>query len=223
MLRCFFEQLPKRRVLAVILFTSFSSFVFSLSSYAQSGVKNNANSTLWVTPTFATSAPIKESITVESTFNYHLYTPLKGQDNVRLVRRKYSSMSSAEDALIARISAVSSVNYQWWLDTWHKESKKIALPFFQQKGFDQTYWEDTWKKQFKGRKIKLKHKVIYQGYVVLIYNVSEPSGKEGFLDLPIVFKKEDDKWLVSLDIRQSPLLRFSPWVEGIDSEKVIYE
>lgn len=215
MSRCFFKQLPKCRVSALSLYSLLFSFVFSLQSHAETS--------LWVTPTFATSAPVKKVITVESVFNYHLYTPLKGQENVRLVRQKYASMSTAEDAFISRMSAVSSANYQWWLDTWQKESKEIALPFFKQKGFDQAYWQDTWKKQFKGRKIKLKHKVIYQGYTVLIYNVSEPSGKESFLDLPIVFKKENNKWMVSLDIRQSPLLRYSPWVEGIDSEKVIYE
>gem|GEM_PF-1488714 len=215
MSRCFIKSLQKWATLAL----SLMSLLFTCVINAQS----DGQALLWVTPTFATTAPIKKEITVESIFNYHLYTPLKGHDDVRLVRRKYSSMASAEDALVARMSAVSSVDYQWWLDTWQEDSKQIALPFFKQKGFDQSYWESTWKKQFVGRKIKLKHKVIYQDYAILIYNVSEPNGKESFFDLPIVFERDNEQWMVSLDIRKSPLLRYSPWVEGIESKKVVYE
>jgi hypothetical protein len=178
---------------------------------------------LWVTPTFNASEPEKKAFNVETKFNYHLYKPYKGHNKVNLVQRKYASLESADESFISRMSAISSVNYLWWLDTWHSDSKKLALNYYQEKGLDQQYWEGVWKQKFVGRKIKLKHKVDYNGYVILVYNVAEPNGKDSFLDLPIVFKKENTKWLVSLDLRKSPLLRYSPWVEGIDSEKVVYE
>lgn len=182
-----------------------------------------ATELLWVTPTFSASVPEKKILNVQTKFNYHLYTPSKGHNKVNLVQRKYASQNTADDSFVSRMSAISSVNYSWWLDTWQVDSKKIALQYYQQKGLDQKYWEKVWKEKFVGRKIKLKHKVDYNGYVILVYNVAEPNGKESFLDLPIVFKRDNDKWMVSLDLRKSPLLRYSPWVEGIDSEKVIYE
>jgi hypothetical protein len=178
---------------------------------------------LWVTPTFTASVPEKKTFIVETEFNYHLYTPDKGHNKVNLVLRKYASQESVEQSFISRMSAISSVNYKWWLDTWHSDSKKLALQYYQDKGLDQEYWEGVWKQKFVGRKIKLKHKVDYNGYIILVYNVSKPNGTESYLDFPIVFKKENDKWLVSLDLRKNPLLRYSPWVEGISSEKVIYE
>jgi hypothetical protein len=178
---------------------------------------------LWVIPTFAATEPEKKMFKVETNFNYHLSIPRKGHNKVNLVLRKYASLDSADASFISRMSAISSVNYLWWLDTWHPDSKKLALNYYQEKGLDQKYWEDTWKQKFVGRKIKLKQKVDYEGYIIMVYNVSEPSGKEGFFDFPLVLKKENNKWMVSLDLRKSPLLLYSPWVEGIDSEKVIYE
>jgi hypothetical protein len=178
---------------------------------------------LWVIPTFPASEPEKKVLNVETKFNYHLYVPKKGHDKVNLMLRKYASLNSADESFISRMSAISSVNYPWWLDTWHSDSKKLALNYYQEKGLDQKYWEDTWKQKFVGRKIKLKQKIDYNDYIILVYNVAELNGKESFLDFPIVFKREDSKWLVSLDLRKSPLLLYSPWVEGIDSEKVIYE
>ncbi|MDP2560629.1 hypothetical protein [Psychrobium sp. 1_MG-2023] len=178
---------------------------------------------LWVIPTYPASEPEKKSLIVETQFDYHLYTPHKGHNQVHLVQRKYASLDSADDSFVSRMSAISSVNYSWWLDTWQPSSKQLALQYYQQKGLDQPYWEKVWREKFVGRKIRLKQKVIYNDYIVMVYNVSNPNGKESYLDLPVVLKKESNDWLVSLDLRQSPLLRFSPWVEGIDSEKVIYE
>lgn len=178
---------------------------------------------LWVTPTFAASVPEKKELIVETQFNYQLFTPNKGHNKVNLVQRKYASLGSVDESFISRMSSISSVNYAWWLDTWHSDSKKLALQYYQEKGFEQQYWEDIWKQKFVGRKIKLKHKVAYNGYVILVYNVAEPNGNDSYFDFPIVFKRENEKWLVSLDLRKSPLLRYSPWVEGIDSERVTYE
>lgn len=178
---------------------------------------------VWVKPTFPASDPVQKTLTIESRFDYHLYKPKSAQEKVRLVRRKYSSFENAEQSLISRMSAIASLDYPWWLETWSTESKKLALDYYAEKGFDQAHWLNEWKQQFVGRKITLRYKVEYSNYVVMIYNVAEPNGRAGYLDLPLVFLKEKDDWLVSLDLRANPLLHFSPWISGRDKESVVYE
>lgn len=178
---------------------------------------------MWVTPTFETSQPVEKSITIETKFDYHLYAPKKGFERVNLVRRKHAGYETAHKAFIARLSAVSSLNYEWWLDTWDASSKQLALDYYGSKGLDKDYWLKTWKNGFVGRKIKIKHMVDYQDYMILVYNVATKDGKDGYLDLPVVLKKSGDEWLVSLGIRQSPLLYFSPWVDGREREIVVHE
>ena len=190
-------------------------FFLSGGCWAQGG--------LWASPTYPAAEIKSFSVQIESRFNYHQYKPNNAGQNIRLLLKKYASMDTAEEAFVSRFSAIASLDYPWWLETWEYDSKQVALDFFQQKGLTQDYWLKTWKEQFVGRKIKLKYKIKFQDYVIFTYNVSAPSGQEGFLDVPIVFSQQDKHWLVSLDLRQSPLIRYSPWNNGSDMEVVEYE
>lgn len=178
---------------------------------------------MWVTPTFETGQPVEKSITIETKFDYHLYEPKKGFEKVNLVRRKYAGYESAREAFVARMSAVTSLDYEWWLDTWEANSKELALEYFGSKGLNKDYWLKTWKEKFVGRKITLKQLIDYEGYTIFVYNVANKNGTPGYLDVPVVFEQSGNDWLVSLNIRQSPLLHFSPWVEGKDTEVMVYE
>lgn len=182
-----------------------------------------AQDMLWTSPSYPASAPKKIEIKIETHFNYHQFTPVKQPQKLRLLQQKYASLATPEEALVSRFSAISSLDYPWWLNTWQQSSKQKALAFFQQKGLDKNYWLNAWEKQFVGRDIRLKHKIIYQDYVVFIYNVAEPSGKDGYFDLPVVFHQEANQWLVSLDLSQNELLNLSPWVTGQSSETIVYE
>lgn len=183
-----------------------------------------ANAELWVTPTFPASEVKASAVTLQTHYRYTVQTPKVGFEKANLKQKKYSSMDSAEEAFIARMSAISSLDYPWWLETWEESSLNLAKDMFKQKGLTSDYWIDTWKRQFVGRKITYVKKVNYQNYQVIIYNVSAPNGQPGFFDLPVVFKQlGDDSWRVSLDLRANPLLRISPWVEGIDRKEEVYE
>tara|TARA_R110002167_G_scaffold93835_4_gene251130 strand:- start:3367 stop:3984 length:618 start_codon:yes stop_codon:yes gene_type:complete len=178
---------------------------------------------VWVKPTFAASIPLQKNLKIESSFEYHLYKPNNATEKVRLVRRKYASNDNAELALSSRMSAIASLDYSWWLDTWTTDSKTLALDYYASKGLDKAYWLAEWKEQFVGRNITLRYKVEYGDYVVMIYNVAQPNGKPSYLDLPLVFTKEQGDWLVSLELRANPLIHFSPWISGKDKELVSYE
>ncbi|WAJ70160.1 hypothetical protein [Catenovulum adriaticum] len=199
------------KILSVILIWSF---------FVNQGLAQQA---LWASPTYPASEPKPFEVTIQTQYEYQLWVPKRTPQKLRLLQKKYASLTTPEEALVSRFSAISSLNYPWWLSTWQDSSKQLALNFYQKKGLDQNYWLDTWKKQFVGRSIKLKYKVKYQNYIIFTYNVSAPSGKESFLDVPIVFNQQQQQWLVSLDLRKSPLLRLSPWVSGLDTETVRYE
>ncbi|WP_016957428.1 hypothetical protein [Catenovulum agarivorans] len=182
-----------------------------------------AQNNFWATPTFAVGEATEGVISVEQVYHYQLYEPKKGYEKVRLVQRKYSSMASAEEAFISRMSAIASLDYQWWLDTWEMDSKHLALEYFSSKGLNQSYWLDTWQKQFVGRKITFKQKIVLPQHIIIIYNVAGANGKPGPIDLPVVFSQREQQWLVSLDLRREPLLRYSPWINGEDRKVIVYE
>ena len=178
---------------------------------------------MWVTPTFETGQPLEKSITIETKFDYHVYSPKKGTERVNLVRRKYAGYETAHKAFIARLSAVSSLDYEWWLDTWEANSRQLALDYYSGQGLNKDYWLETWKNGFVGRKIKIKQMIDYQGYMIVVYNVATKDGYDDYLDMPAVLKKSGDDWLVSLDLRKNPLLYYSPWVEGKEREVIVHE
>lgn len=196
------------------------SFSLVLSIFAS---QVGAQQALWASPTYPASAPKPLEVIIKTQYQYQLWVPKRTPQKLRLLQKKYASLTTPEEALVSRFSAISSLNYPWWLSTWQDSSKQLALNFYQKKGLDQNYWLDTWKNQFVGRAIKLKYKVKYQNYIIFTYNVSAPNGKESYLDVPIVFNQQQQQWLVSLDLRKSPLLRLSPWVSGSDVETMKYE
>ncbi|WP_017444943.1 hypothetical protein [Gayadomonas joobiniege] len=178
----------------------------------------------WVIPMYPTGATTQAAITIETLYKYQLQSPKKGFEKVRLKQKKYTSMKTPEEAFVARMSAVSSLDYQWWIETWSESAKNISLPYFQNKGLDEAYWIKTWKNQFVGRQIRFVHKVTYKDYQIIIYNVSSPNGDLGVYYLPVVFKQAaDGNWKVSLDLKQVPLLRISPWVKGLEKKEEVYE
>ncbi|MER2491617.1 hypothetical protein [Catenovulum sediminis] len=182
-----------------------------------------AENAFWVTPTFPTGEAEQGIVSVEQVYHYQLFEPKKGYEKVRLVQRKYASLASAEEAFIARMSAIASLDYQWWLDTWEGDSKLLALDYYASKGLNKDYWLDTWQKQFVGRKITFKQKIVLPEYIIIVYNVAAANGKSGPIDLPVVFEQKAKQWLVSLDLRREPLLRISPWVKGLDKKEIVYE
>lgn len=196
------------------------SLIVALSIFAS---QVSAQQGLWASPTYPATEPKPIEVIIKTQYQYQLWVPKRTPQKLRLLQQKYASLTTPEEALVSRFSAISSLNYPWWLSTWQDSSKQLALNFYQKKGLDQNYWLDTWKKQFVGRTIKLKYKVAYQNYIIFTYNVSAPSGQDSFLDVPIVFNQQQQQWLVSLDLRKNPLLRYSPWVAGSDMETVVHE
>lgn len=192
----------------------FAACLFVVAQYASADE--------WVWPTFKATEAEKGVVDIKSTYKYREQV---ASDNTYLpvLKKAYALDKNPENSLISRLSAVRRADYDLWLKMWTPDSRKLALGFYKSKGLDKDYWTQIWERQFARSKIQLIRKVEYAQYVIFTYKVFSETGKDigNGLEFPIVFKRDDDLgWGVTLDLRDNPLVIYSPWVEGI-SQKIV--
>lgn len=169
----------------------------------------------WVWPTFDTSEYQNRSTEVRTAYNFTSY---KYQDStfVDLVSKNKASYTTVEDAFVARMSAIISLDYDWWLSTLDDKSRVLALENYEKNNWDKTHWHNIWQHQFVGSKVKFIRKIEYKSYFIITYKIFR-NGKDisGGFELPSAYKKKDGKWFATLDLRANRLMTLAPWVNDL--------
>ncbi len=176
----------------------------------------------WVWPTFQTGDAKELLISIEKKYTYR-------QNNVAsnvllpVIDGLSVDFTTPEKAFVSRMSAIKVKDYEWWLDCWDLESKKLFLDVNKAKGRGKKYWKETWNDLPDNYLVNVIRKIFYEQYVIFTYRLTSVDGKDlsGGMEFPIVFRNENGNWRVSLALRASPLLIHSPWVSGIDIKEVL--
>jgi hypothetical protein len=187
-----------------------------------SGAPILAHESEWAFPTFDASPLQHLEIEVLNRYSYEQRQVL-GDDSIPVVTRELSSMVTPENALISRFSAVRSLDYEWWVQTWTPDAWVLAEQHYAQRSFDKEHWIKSWRESFRGKDLSLIHRIDFEDNVILTYMFSNSKNDPAALEYPIVFKKSNDGYGVSLDLRTHPLLIASPWVSGDQREVVEIE
>ncbi len=175
----------------------------------------------WVWPTLDTSEPQTGELTVTTRYVYKLYVA-EGAQELPVLDRPAATLETPVDALIARMSALRKLDYDWWLSLWDKRSRELYQEKDRREGRNRDYWLTLWKAQFRDARILVRKKIEYGKYTIFTYSVLSKTGQDigGGIEFPLVLAKEDGNWKVTLDLRANPLLSESPWYSGI-AEKTI--
>jgi len=176
----------------------------------------------WVWPTYETDDGVKKkTVVLKEKYNY-VQSRVSDDAYIKYVSKSNSSYASPESAVIARFSAIQALDFEWWFDSMDDVSKALAKNKYSKDKLDKRYWQDLWKKQFIGNYIKVNKRIQTGNFVIYTYKIFSKNKKDisGGFEFPLVLKKIQNKWKVSLDLRADPLVVFSPWVSGNHMEVV---
>lgn len=190
------------------------SFVGMNFSHADEGSEE------WVWPTYETERVVEnKTVILKEKYNY-VQSQVVDAAYLKYVSKRKSSYTSPEAAVIARFSAIQTLDFDWWLDSLDDDSKKLAKQKYNSEGLDKKYWQNLWKKQFIGNYIKLNKRIQTGDFVIYTYKIYSKQKKDisGGFEFPLVLKKSNGKWKISLSLRGDPLVVFSPWVSGRNTE-----
>lgn len=169
----------------------------------------------WVKPAYPASAPTARQITVITHYLYRQadYNPTFA---LPLVRKEQANYGSPEATLSARASAMTALDYDWWLSTWDGPSRALVLDRDKTQGRTPQSWLDQWKALHSVR-MTLRRRIDASDHVILIYVLASADGKEvGGFEFPAVLHKLGKQWFSTQDLANNPLLTYAPWASGVD-------
>lgn len=151
-------------------------------------------------PPFHTAPPEKKQFTVEYVYRYteRLYTPSVPLKNVAQSAATYIT---PEATVTAMISAMQSLDYDWWLSLWGTQSKNLLVQESNTLQHDANFWQQFWKRSVVGQPVTFVKRLEAQQYVILEVRLG-PAPPPGARDLlmPIVLKLEGPRWVLTREI-----------------------
>lgn len=175
----------------------------------------------WVWPMYKTGNPVEKQMTVVDVYNYReiMYDP---PIVVNLVSKKERHNGTPEEAMISRVSAMMTLDFEWWLETWDSTSRKEILENDRKAGRTKEYWIQWWKDSFGFARIMLIRRIESGPYVILTYRLTNEQGKDvgRNIEYPSVFHSINKKWYSTVELASDPLIPKSPWVTGNKEENM---
>jgi hypothetical protein len=157
---------------------------------------------------FPGSPPRNHQVVMEMVYEYTIrdYAP---PVRVAVVPRDASSTATPEDAAIAHLSALQSLDYEWWSSLWTESSlvKMAEIDKAEKRGRE--FWIEAWERAFRGRAFELTQRLDTGDYVIIVYR---EQGRPDAYPLKVVLKHEKEGWRATQDLSADPVLHH--WNEG---------
>jgi hypothetical protein len=185
------------RVLRVLIFVSLATGLISLSFASE-----------LPQPKYPVSGPVFRELVVE---NVYVCKVMKYESPavLRLVTQPdQASYSLPEDAVAAHFSAIFAKNYDWFLNTWSKDSQKFMADKNREKSRGPDYWLNLWENVYADKKIELITRIESGNYVLIEYRLT-PKGRDKPFQDTVALTKENDRWVLTQELRNDPVL--SSW------------
>jgi len=184
-----------------------------ISAIAFSVVNAGETPHRWIDPGYKTADPTENTLTEVVTYRYR-ESVLDPAVVFSPVAKETASYETPEHAMIARLSAMTQQNYDWWLETWDAAAQKQIAADNKKNKWDQEHWKAQWT-LFKVAKVEIVRRIETEQCTVLTYRlIGKDGGGKNSFELLTVFKKDGNKWLATRDLKNSDLLAGSPWVSG---------
>ena len=167
----------------------------------------------WAEP--AVGATPSQPVKFRTAMRFH-YTQQQFQPvfTVTPIARTAARYNTPEDAMLARVSAIVTGDYDWWLSIWDAGSRKEQEERMKAPG-EAEKMVAGWKDLYAHNHIELQHKIAYGQYVIVTYKVvPNGAGQGNPSEFPTVFHLEGGAWKSTNDLRSDPLVPMSPWNTG---------
>ncbi len=170
-------------------------------------LKDRTYSDSWPKPSFPSSERAGKQFTVEYVYRYVQsdYTPAVVLPQVR---HSEAESDTPEHTLIALLSAVKTLDYDWWLSLWDTKSQQLFRDEATAKKQDSAYWKAVWQKQYVGKPATLVSRIETVNDIMLEFRVGPLQPGAGTGLQPVIVKRENGRWVLTRELGE---FSFMPW------------
>jgi hypothetical protein len=147
---------------------------------------------------------IYKTLIVETVYPYSVTKILPAEKITLNFDKPINLFQEPQDAIRAHFSAIKALDFERFLNTWDKTSKKLILDKNLINKKDSNYWKDLWRDTNIGSNLSLLHRIEYGSYVIYQYQIEIQGGKL-FSD-SVALIRENDGWLLTQALANDPIL-----------------
>jgi hypothetical protein len=124
-----------------------------------------------------------------------------------LVERKAASYATPEEAVASHLSAMKSLDYEWFRMSWDNDALKALDERDKQGNVTPEKWKGRWK-FITTKTFELTHRIEYKSkgkeYTLVAYQEPIEFPKEGIKSHCIPLRKEGKRWYITQDLQTDP-------------------
>ena len=150
-------------------------------------------------PVFPTGEREVSKFTVQFVYNFarYRYSPAVV---VEPVRRGTATYGTPEEACIAFLSSMMTLDYDWWLENWDADSRKLLVADNEAHHQDAAFWHKAWQGAFPGKKVTLEQRLESGPYVLIVYHVEDLRDPSQSFSSALPFKLTHNQWLATEEL-----------------------
>jgi len=162
----------------------------------------------WPKPSFPSSDREKKQFTVEYVYRYVQsdYTPAV---DIATVTKSQAQTDTPEHTLVALISALKTLDYDWWLSLWDTKSQELFRDEAKTKKQDAAYWKPIWQANFVGKPVTLYSRLETVFDITLEFRVGAQQPGHPSNLFPVVLRFDGGHWVLTRELGDSSFL---PWM-----------
>ena len=161
----------------------------------------------WPKPGFPIGDRQQKQFTVEYVYRY-LQDDYKPAVTLTQVPRSAAQQDTPEHTLTALITAIQTLDYDWWLSLWDTRSREIFEQQAKEKKFDAAWWKTRWQRSFQGKTVVLVSRLETVSDIILEIRVGPQTPGQPTPLNPFTFRLEQGKWYATQELGDSGFLPF---------------
>lgn len=120
-----------------------------------------------------------------------------------------ASLETPEEALGSLTSAMSKVDWDWWIQLWDRPSRAELARVLRMQGVDKSRFIEVWEVVARGQRFVATRRIDMEGYVILYSRREGASEDEIEAKSPLAMKRDaDGRWWFTHELRDHPVFTY---------------
>lgn len=155
--------------------------------------------------TYTTARPSVQKVVVEETY-YYTVAPYEPVVVVPAVTRAEATYRTPEEAAIASVSAMRTLDFEWFRELWDPASQRVLEARDRSLGQTPQFWKEAWQRAFaQHTRVELTHRIRTDDYVLISYRLVNPANPADSLEMMTALKRQDGRWWATQDLAHDPI------------------
>lgn len=120
-----------------------------------------------------------------------------------------ASLETPEDVLGSQTTAMSKVQWDWWIRLWDRPSRAELSRVMRLQGVDKARFIEIWEVVAKGHRFVATRRIDLDGYVIIYTRRVGASDDELEAKTPVALKRDaNGRWWLTHDLRDHPVFTY---------------